>query len=134
MRCTALLAIFLIGVPARAEDRGLIGHWKLRGDANDASGRGNHGRAFAVDLSATGPGGEARGAARFDGRSSWIEVPDDPALGPRQGRFHDRRLGAHRGIARRRHRRPGQQVRPGRAARPELVHQERGRDDEQSGQ
>src|SRR4051812_8687426 len=29
---TMLLALSLIGAPASAEDRGLIGHWKLRGD------------------------------------------------------------------------------------------------------
>ena len=57
MRWTVLLALFLSGVPTRAEDRGLIGHWKFAGDANDASGRGNHGRAFAVDLTAPAPAG-----------------------------------------------------------------------------
>ena len=67
---TLLLALFLTVVPTRAAEPGLIGHWKLRGDANDASGRGNHGRAIAVDLSATGPDGDRRGAARFDGKSA----------------------------------------------------------------
>ena len=60
--------------------------------------------------------------------------PGEPLARPRQGRLHARRLGAHRGIARRRPGRPGEQVRPRRPARAELVHQERGRDDEQSGQ
>ena len=57
MRCTLLLALLLTPLPSRAEDRGLVGHWRFSGDANDASGRGNHGRAFAVDLTAPGPGG-----------------------------------------------------------------------------
>src|SRR5262249_1404249 len=73
MRWTCLLALFLTGVPARAEDRGLVGHWRFSGDANDASGHGHHGRAFAVDLTARGPDGAPRGAARFDGRSSSVE-------------------------------------------------------------
>ena len=84
---TLLLALLLTGMPARAEDRGLIGHWKFSGDANDASGRGNHGRAFAVDLTAPGPGGVPRGAARFDGKSSSVEVPANPALGLGKGDF-----------------------------------------------
>jgi hypothetical protein len=95
---TVLLALSLTSVAAQADDRGLIGHWMLRGDVNDASGRGNHGRAFAVDLSATGPGGNPRGAARLDGRSSYIEIPNNPSLSG-QGRSHARRPAAHRGIA-----------------------------------
>ena len=87
MRWTVLLALFLTGVPTRAEDRGLIGHWRFSGDANDASGRGNHGRAFAVDLTAPGPGGDPRGAARFDGKSSYVEVPANPALDLGKGDF-----------------------------------------------
>ena len=73
--------------PPGAEDRGLIGHWKFSGDANDASGRGNHGRAFAVDLTAPGPGGAPRGAARFDGKSSYVEVPTNPSLELGKGDF-----------------------------------------------
>ena len=87
MRCTVLLALFLTGMPARADERGLIGHWRFSGDANDASGRGHHGRAFAVDLTAPGPGGGPRGAARFDGKSSYVEVPASPALGLGKGDF-----------------------------------------------
>ncbi len=80
MRWTLLLALLLIGVPSRAEDHGLIGLWRFAGDANDDSGRGNHGRAFAVDMTASGPDGSPRGAARFDGKSSYVEVPANPAL------------------------------------------------------
>src|SRR5262245_10787578 len=87
MRWTLLLALFLTGVPARAEDRGLIGHWRFSGDTKDASGHGHHGRAFALDLTARGPGGAPRGAARFDGRSSSVEVPANPALILGQGDF-----------------------------------------------
>jgi len=80
MRWTLLLALLLTGLPARAEDCGLIGHWRFSGDATDASGRGNHGRAFAVDLTAPGPDGAPRGATRFDGKSSYVEVPTNPSL------------------------------------------------------
>src|SRR5262249_42211413 len=87
MRWTSLLVLFLAGVPARAEDRGLVGHWRFSGDANDASGHGHHGRAFPVDLTARGPDGAPRGAARFDGRSSSVEVPASPALSLGKGDF-----------------------------------------------
>ena len=39
---TSLLAILLGGVSMAADD-GLVGHWKLTGDCQDSSGRGNHG-------------------------------------------------------------------------------------------
>lgn len=81
------LPLSLAARPTRAEDSGLIGHWKLAGDANDASGHGHHGRAVAVDLAAPGPGGELRSAARFDGRSSVIEVPPSPGLALGRGDF-----------------------------------------------
>ena len=87
MRWTLLLALLLTPLPSRAEDRGLIGHWRFSGDANDASGRGNHGRAFAVDLTAPGPDGRPDGAARFDGKSSYVEVPASPALDLGKGDF-----------------------------------------------
>lgn len=80
LRWTTGLVIFVAGVPALAAEPGLIGHWKFSGDASDASGRGHHGRAVALDLTAPGPGGTPRGAARFDGKSSYVEVPANPAL------------------------------------------------------
>jgi hypothetical protein len=87
MRWAFLLALLLTGPPARAGERGLIGHWRFSGGADDASGRGNHGRALAVDFTARGPDGTPRGAARFDGRSSYVEVPANPALDLGQGDF-----------------------------------------------
>jgi hypothetical protein len=68
-----VLAINAYGPAAkdsRQSNGGLVGYWKLNGDANDHSGRGNHGRNHGVDL-ATGS---------FDGRGSYIEVPDSPSL------------------------------------------------------
>jgi len=53
-----------------AAEPGLIGYWKLQGDARDSSGSGNDGVNHGVDL-ATG---------RFDGRGAYIEVPHSPSL------------------------------------------------------
>src|SRR5947209_239200 len=82
----ALLAASV--VPAtRAEDRGLVGHWRLAGDAKDGSGRGNHGEVVAADLTAPGPDGRPGGAARFDGRRAFIRVAASPSLGLGKGDF-----------------------------------------------
>lgn len=58
----------LAGTP----EKGLIGHWKLAGDARDSSGLGNHGENRGIAL---GPGG-----ANCKGRSGFIEIPDRPSL------------------------------------------------------
>ena len=58
----------------------LIGHWRLAGDAGDASGNGPHGQNQGADLQVPGPTGQANGATAFDGRSSSIVVPNDPVL------------------------------------------------------
>ena len=41
-------------------DTGLVGYWKLNGDAKDHSGTGNHGRNHGVDLN----------TGAFDGRGA----------------------------------------------------------------
>jgi hypothetical protein len=64
----AMLAPVL--APAAVPTEGLVGHWKLKGDAQDSSGRGLHGRNHGVDL-ATG---------EFNGTGAWIEIPDSPSL------------------------------------------------------
>jgi hypothetical protein len=56
---------------------GLVGYWKLKGDAKDHSGKGNHGRNHGVNL--------ATGA--FDGRGNYIEVPDSASLNFGTGDF-----------------------------------------------
>ena len=58
----------------------LIGHWRLAGDAEDASGNGHHGQNWGADLQAPGLAGQANGAAAFDGRASCIVVPHRPSL------------------------------------------------------
>lgn len=87
MRWTLLLIPFLASTPAHADDRAPIAHWRFAGDANDSSGRGHHGRAIAVDLTAPGPDGAPGRAARFDGKSSLIEIPATPALNLGRGDF-----------------------------------------------
>lgn len=55
--------------------RDLVGHWKLAGDSNDYSGKGNHARNHGVDLKGPGPDHQPAGAAAFNGRDSYLEVP-----------------------------------------------------------
>ncbi len=63
-----------------AEPPGLVGHWKLAGDAQDHSSQANHGTAQGVDLQVSGQAGQAGTAAAFDGRQSHIEVPSSQSL------------------------------------------------------
>jgi lysophospholipase L1-like esterase len=68
------------GRSTQADDRGLLGHWKLAGDTKDSSGMGNHGVNHGADMTAAGPDGKPRGAARFDGIKAYIQVPPSPSL------------------------------------------------------
>ncbi len=56
---------------------GLVGHWPLKGDAQDRSGCGNHGRVHGS--------GPAKG--EFDGRTGFIEVPPSASLNFGAGDF-----------------------------------------------
>lgn len=69
-----LQVVLMLCVVAAAFDAGagLVAHWPLAGDANDASGNGLHGINHGVVFDA--------GMAWFDGRGAYIEVPDDPRL------------------------------------------------------
>lgn len=57
-------------VITRADDKGLVGYWKLLGDARDHSGHDHHGANHGVDLK----------TGAFNGRGAYIEVPDAPDL------------------------------------------------------
>src|SRR5687767_2252178 len=75
----------LLAAPAAAETKadltaGLVGHWKLAGDARDHSGRGHHARNRGADLTAEGPSGKPNTAARLDGRGAFLEVSAGEAL------------------------------------------------------
>lgn len=86
-----LLLIFLIGAAwplagSSTGEPGLLAHWKLAGDTNDHSGNGHHGVNQGVDLTAAGPDGKPGGAAGFEGRGGYLEVPasDSLRLGKRE--------------------------------------------------
>lgn len=85
------LVVFLIasaGIQAPgAEERGLIGHWKLAGDTKDSSGQGNHGTNHGARLDAPGPDGRPNSAASFDGRKAYIQVPASKSLSLGTGDF-----------------------------------------------
>ena len=49
---------------------GLVGHWKLRGDCRDYSGRENHGVNHGVELS----------ESHFNGEGAYVEIPNCPEL------------------------------------------------------
>ena len=71
----ALVSVFLAASLPALSREALLGHWPLAGDARDHSGQNRHGTVHDVDFSAAGPDGRRGGAAAFDGRRSWIEVP-----------------------------------------------------------
>lgn len=58
-------------------DNGLVGYWKLKGDCLDYSGNNNNGINHGVDLS----------NSIFDGKSSYIEIPDNKLLNFGTGDF-----------------------------------------------
>ena len=57
--------------------QGLIGYWTLRGDCQDHSGHGLDGVNHGVNLK----------TAEFDGRGSFIEIPDQPEINCGNGDF-----------------------------------------------
>src|SRR5262249_14625067 len=62
-------------------------HWKLAGDVKDGSGQGNDGENQGADLTAPGPDGNPRGAAKFDGKKAYIRVPARKPLSLGKGDF-----------------------------------------------
>jgi hypothetical protein len=78
--CLSIAIICLYGIGlhrAAAADSNLIGYWTLRGDCLDHSGHGLDGINHGVDLK----------TGAFDGRGSFIEIPDRPALNCFNGDF-----------------------------------------------
>lgn len=63
--------------------RGLVGHWPLAGDARDVSEKRRDAVATGVSWEAAGPNGRPGTAARFDGRSAFLELP--AAVAPKLG-------------------------------------------------
>lgn len=66
-----------------AAEPGLIGWWKLAGDASDSSGNGRNAINQGADLKAAGPDGKPGTAAQFDGRDDVFDIAGEKA--PRLG-------------------------------------------------
>ncbi len=79
-------SVFLLANVAHAQD-GLIAHWKLAGDVQDSSENKQHAVNRGADLEVTGPNGVSRKAAAFDGRRSFLEVPNSRSLDVGTGDF-----------------------------------------------
>ena len=80
--CGLLLALLICGTsavdakePASGLRKGLAGHWPLAGDTADVSGHARHAINHGSDLGAPGTADQPGGAAGFNGRDAWIEVP-----------------------------------------------------------
>lgn len=82
MRLGAIIIPFaLTATLATAQpDRGLIAHWPLNGDAHDASTNNLHAVAHAIDFDGAGRLPTGARAARFNGRTSYLEVPANKLL------------------------------------------------------
>jgi len=60
---------------------GLVGHYRLNGNAIDSSGNGNNGEAFNA-IATTDRLGNANAAIEFDGVNTYIEIPESDSLSP----------------------------------------------------
>src|SRR6187455_89381 len=76
-----LTVLLLVATPVMAAEpsvglkRGLIAHWPLSSDAKGASGNGRDLTPRGeIEFTSPGPGGKAT-AARFDGKTSYLEIP-----------------------------------------------------------
>ena len=70
-------------VPSYVPTNGLVGWWPFNGNAQDASGNGNHGTVNGATLT-TDRLGNQNGAYSFNGIDNWIQVQDHPSLRPSQ--------------------------------------------------
>ena len=70
-----------------AQEKDPEGHWKLQGDLLDSSGNNNTASNHGADLRAVAIKGEKGGAAQFDGRGSYIEIPHSQSLALGSGDF-----------------------------------------------
>ena len=70
-------------VPSYVPTNGLVGWWPFNGNAQDASGNGNHGTVNGATLTSDRLGNQ-NGAYSFNGIDNWIQVQDHPSLRPSQ--------------------------------------------------
>ncbi len=75
------------GLQTRAAEPQLVGHWPLRGNADDVSASKLKTVARDVEFNIAGPGAGQNTAARFNGRSSLLEVADANPLQLGAGEF-----------------------------------------------
>lgn len=75
------LALVLAACPAAADlTTGLVAHYPFQGNADDASGNGNHGTPTATTVLTSDRFGTANGAYLFNGRDTQILVPSSASL------------------------------------------------------
>lgn len=87
---TSLVTTLAIGLSATwlaADETGLLARWKFLGTSSDASGNGRDAVNHGADLTAEGPDGKPGGAAQFDGRDDFLEIPQDKPLRLGSGDF-----------------------------------------------
>ena len=71
--------IYAQNVPSYVPSNGLVGYWPFNGNANDASGKGNHGTVNGATLT-TDRNGKSNSSYSFDGSSSYINIPNSSSL------------------------------------------------------
>ena len=70
-------ALFSQNLPSYVPTNGLVGYWPFEGNANDASGKGNHGTVNGATLT-TDRNGITNSAYSFDGLSNYVQLgPND---------------------------------------------------------
>jgi len=80
-KTSPILLFLTLGIIANARaEVDPIAHWPLVADGRDVSGNGLHATPHGVDFTVTGPSESAPTAAGFDGRGSWLDVPDHELL------------------------------------------------------
>ena len=78
---TITLALFFLHHPSSHASNGLVGHWKLDGDAKDFSGNNNHGYIHGA-VPSTDRNGDSNGSLFFDGKDDFVEIQHTRLLNP----------------------------------------------------
>ncbi len=68
-----------IVIPNNIPTNGLVGYWPFNGNANDESGKGNHGTVNGATLTSD-RNGKANSAYSFDGVSNFIDVSEESKI------------------------------------------------------
>lgn len=78
----SILALLILSTISQAGiNDGLVAHYPFNGNANDASGYGNHGTVYGATLTAD-RFGNLNSAYSFNGIDNYIEVPNSDSLNP----------------------------------------------------